>query len=179
MERNSRRIEYLLTELLNCARPVKLDLQLWDIHRIIEDALGLLDVKQKMQKIKVAKSLTDQPSILPVDKEYLGRVFLNLLSNAIEAMPRGGTLSIDTERAVGHFLIKIRDDGIGIPEKNLIRIFDPFFSTKKGGTGLGLSTCQNIVTSHGGLIEVESVWRKGSAFTVSLPLESKPSDRSS
>ncbi len=178
MERNSRRIEYLVTELLNCARPIKLDLLPWDIHRIIEDALNLLNVRQKMQRIIVTKSLTDQPSILPADKEYLGRVFLNILSNAIEAMPHGGALSIDTIRDADYFRIRIRDEGIGIPEKNLIRIFDPFFSTKKGGTGLGLSTCQNIVTSHGGLIEVESAWRKGSTFTVSLPLGFKPLDRS-
>jgi PAS domain S-box-containing protein len=175
MERNSKRIEYLVTELLNCARPIKLDLQPWDIHGIIEGALTLVRVRQKMQKIKVTKNLTAQPAILSVDKEYLGRVLLNILSNAIEAMPHGGALSIETKKVAGRFRIKIQDDGIGISEKNLLRIFDPFFSTKKGGTGLGLSTCQNIVTSHGGMIEVESAWRKGSAFVVSLPLESKPS----
>gem|GEM_PF-6402312 len=71
---------------------------------------------------------------------------------------------------------KIQDNGSGIPEKNLIKVFDPFFSTKKRGVGLGLSTCQNIVTSHGGLIEVESTWRKGSTFSVSLPLEPKRPD---
>jgi signal transduction histidine kinase len=113
---------------------------------------------------------------LLADKEYLGRVFLNIFGNAIEAMPHGGALSIDTKIEKGRFLIKIQDNGTGIPEKNLIGIFDPFFSTKKGGVGLGLSTCQNIVISHRGTIEVESAWRKGSAFTISLPLEPKPPD---
>jgi len=171
MERNTKRIEYLITELLNCARPIKLNLQPWDIHRIIEDVLSLLKVRLKTQKIKVIKNLTTHPPSLLVDKEYLGRVFLNILGNAIEAMPHGGAVSINTKIEKGCFLIKIKDNGEGISEKNLIRIFDPFFSTKKGGVGLGLSTCQNIVTSHGGLIEVESAWRKGSTFVVSLLLE--------
>ena len=175
VERNTKRIEYLITELLNCARPIKLNLQLWDVRLVIKDVLNAQKVRLQTQRIKVIKNLTSHPSILLVDKEYLGRVFLNIIINAMEAMPRGGNLSIATKREKGHFIIEIRDNGGGIPERNLIRIFDPFFSTKKRGAGLGLSTCQNIVTSHGGMIEVESAWRKGSSFSVCLPLEPKPS----
>ena len=177
VERNTNRIEYLITELLNCARPIKLNLQPWDVHLVIEDVLKVHKVRLKTQRIKVIKNLTSHPSILLVDKEYLGRVFLNIIANAIEAMQPGGNLSITTGKEKSNFVIKIQDNGRGIPEKNLIKIFDPFFSTKKRGAGLGLSTCQNIVTSHGGIIEVESAWRKGSSFSVSLPLEPKPSDR--
>ena len=177
VERNTNRIEYLITELLNCARPIKLNLQPWDVHLVIEDVLNVHKVRLKTQRIKVIKNLTSHPSILLVDKEYLGRVFLNIIANAIEAMQPGGNLSITTGKEKSNFVIKIQDNGRGIPEKNLIKIFDPFFSTKKRGAGLGLSTCQNIVTSHGGIIEVESAWRKGSSFSVSLPLEPKPSDR--
>ena len=101
----------------------------------------------------------------------MGRVFLNLIANAIEAMRPGGVLTIATRNEKKQFVIRIQDSGSGITEKNLIRVFDPFFSTKKKGTGLGLSTCQNIVTSHGGLIEVESALKKGSVFFVSLPFE--------
>lgn len=175
VERNAKRIEYLITELLNCARPIKLNLQLFDVHLIIKDILNAQKVRLQTQRIKVIKNLTPHPSILLVDKEYLGRVFLNIIINAMEAMPRGGNLSIATKKEKGHFIIKIRDNGIGISERNLIKIFDSFFSTKKRGAGLGLSTCQNIVTSHGGMIEVESAWRKGSSFSVFLPLEAKPS----
>ncbi|MCX6553674.1 MAG: ATP-binding protein, partial [Candidatus Aminicenantes bacterium] len=174
MERNTNRIEYLITELLNCARPVKLNLQPWDIHLLIKDILNVHKVRLKTQKIKVTLNLAARPSILPFDKEQLGRVFLNLIANAIEAMRKDGKLSITTKREKKKFIIKIQDNGSGIPEKDLIKVFDPFFSTKKGGTGLGLSTCQNIVASHGGLIEVESAWRKGSVFSVSLPSEPKP-----
>jgi PAS domain S-box-containing protein len=174
MERNSNRIEYLITELLNCARPIKLNLQPWNVHRILKDVLTVHKVRLKTQKIKVIKNLTSHPPSLLVDKEYLGRVFLNLVANAIEAMGSGGVLSIATKKEKSTFVIKVQDTGRGIPEKNLIKIFDPFFSTKKQGAGLGLTTCQNIVTSHGGQIEVESAWGKGSVFTVSLPIEPKP-----
>ncbi|MCG2811932.1 MAG: ATP-binding protein [Candidatus Aminicenantes bacterium] len=176
VEKNTNRIEYLITELLNCARPIKLNLQLWDIHLLIKDILNIHKVRFKTQRIKVIKNLTVHPSILFFDKEHLGRVLLNLIANAIEAMRPGGNLSIVTKKGKSDFVIKIQDNGSGIPEKNLIKVFDPFFSTKKRGVGLGLSTCQNIVTSHGGLIEVESTWRKGSTFSVSLPLEPKRPD---
>jgi len=199
VERNTNRIEYLITELLNCARPIKLNLQPCDVHLVIKDVLNVHKVRLRTQRIKVSKNFTplevpakggavasgdllltgqaSQPSILLIDKEQLGRVFLNLIANAIEAMRPGGNLSITTKKEKGTFVIKIQDNGRGIPEKNLIKIFDPFFSTKKRGAGLGLTTCQNIVTSHGGIIEVESAWRKGSTFSVSLPIEQKPTQR--
>jgi PAS domain S-box-containing protein len=175
VERNTNRIEFLVTELLNCARPIKLNLQPWDVHLVIKDILNVHKVRLKMQGIKVIKNLTSHPSLLLFDKEYLGRVFMNLIANAIEAMPPGGNLSITTKKEKGYFVTEIQDNGRGIPEKNLIEIFDPFFSTKKQGAGLGLTTCQNIVTSHGGMIEVESAWRKGTTFSVSLPFGPKPS----
>jgi len=170
MDRNSKRIEYLIMELLNCARPIKLNLQPWNIHRILKDVLAVHKVRLITRKIKVIMNLTSQPPSLLVDKEYLSRVFLNLVANAIEAMASGGVLSINTKKEKSTFVINVKDNGRGISENNLIRIFDPFFSTKIQGAGLGLTTCQNIVTSHEGQIEVESAWGKGSVFTVSLPL---------
>jgi PAS domain S-box-containing protein len=177
MERNTKRIEYLISELLNCARPVKLNLQPSDIHLLIKDILNIHKVRLKAQHITLALNLAAHPAILVFDKEQLGRVMLNLIANAIEAMGSRGRLSLSTRIEKKNFLIKIQDTGRGIPEKNLIKVFDPFFSTKKGGTGLGLSTCQNIVTSHGGMIEVESAWKKGSVFSISLPIEAKLPDR--
>jgi signal transduction histidine kinase len=170
MDRNSKRIEYLIMELLNCARPIKLNLQPWNVHRILKDVLAVHKVRLITRKIKVIMNLTSQPPSLLVDKEYLSRVFLNLVANAIEAMASGGVLSINTKKEKSTFVINVKDNGRGISENNLIRIFDPFFSTKIQGAGLGLTTCQNIVTSHEGQIEVESAWGKGSVFTVSLPL---------
>ena len=171
VERNIERINYLITELLNCARPAKLDLKPYDIHKILKDVLESNKAKINLQKIKVTENFNSNSSILKIDKEQIERAFLNLITNAIEAMPRGGNLTIITELSEKFFLVKIHDTGKGIPEKDIIKIFDLFFSTKSGGVGLGLSICYGIIVSHGGTIEVESKSRKGSTFTVSLPTE--------
>jgi PAS domain S-box-containing protein len=169
LERNSKRIEFLITELLNCARPIKLNLQPGDIHLLIDDILNIHKVRLKTQQIKVSKNLTDQTSVLLFDKEQLGRVFLNLTANAIDAMRPGGKLSIITKKGEDDFVIKIQDNGGGIPEKNLIKVFDPFFSTKKGGTGLGLSTVYGIVNQFKGSILVDSEPGQGTTFKIYLP----------
>ena len=171
IERNVERINFLITELLNCARPAKLDPKPHDMHRVIKDALIADRSKIRSQKVKVIKILSAKPSILNIDREHMGRVLLNLITNAVDAMPGGGNLTISTEINKDFFLIKVEDSGKGIPEKDVIRIFDPFFSTKAQGVGLGLTTCYGIVVSHGGTIEVESKWRKGTAFIISLPIE--------
>jgi len=85
-------------------------------------------------------------------------------------MPKGGTLTIETKRDKDLFVLSIRDTGAGIREEDIIRVFDPFFSTKSEGVGLGLTICYGIIVSHGGIIEVESKPKEGSVFTVSLPV---------
>ena len=170
IERNIERINYLITELLNCARPAKLNLQPYDIHKVLKDVLESNKAKISLQRIKVTKDFTSKPSTLRIDKEQIERAFLNLIINAIETMPRGGNLTIITELNGNFFLAKIHDTGRGIREKDIINIFDPFFSTKSGGVGLGLTICYGIIVSHGGTIEVESKSKKGSTFIVSLPI---------
>lgn len=177
VERNIERINYLITELLNCARPTKLNLQPYDIHKVIKDVLESNKVKISLQRIKVTEDLTSKPSTLKIDKEQIERAFLNLITNAIEAMLRGGNLTIITELNGNFFQVKIHDTGKGIPEKNIIKIFDPFFSTKPQGVGLGLSICYGIIVSHEGIIEVESKSKIGSTFTVSLPTEQRLTHR--
>jgi len=173
VEGNIGRINYLITELLNCARPAKLNLQPYDIHKILKDVLETVKPKLSLQKIKLTKNLTSKLPVLEIDKEQIERTFLNLIINAIEAMPRGGNLTIITELNGNFFRVKIHDTGKGILEKDIIRIFDPFFSTKHQGVGLGLSICYGIIVSHGGTIEVESKSKIGSTFTVFLPTEQR------
>jgi len=129
-----------------------------------------------MSGVQLSLELIHDPPWALVDTNQMKQVFLNLIHNALQAMPTGGNLEIQT-------LVRIRDDrqwmavavkdsGIGIEVKNKDRIFEPFFTTKgeSGGTGLGLSVTYGIVTDHGGTIEVESSPGKGSMFTVWLPL---------
>lgn len=171
VKRNLERVNYLITELLNCARSPKLNLVEFDIHKVIRNVLDNARPKIESQKIEVIRIFTTNPAIIKIDKAYIERVFLNLIINAVEAMPKGGNLSIITEPNGQYFVVKIQDTGKGIAEKDIIRIFDPFFSTKAAGVGLGLTICYGIIVSHAGTIEVESKPRKGSIFTVSLPTE--------
>ena len=116
--------------------------------------------KISLQRIKQTEDFTSKPSILRIDKEQIERAFLNLVINAIETMPRGGNLTVTTELNGNFFLAKIHDTGRGIREKDMINIFDPFFSTKSCGVGLGLTICYGIIVSHSGTIEVESKSKK-------------------
>ncbi len=172
IERNAQRINYLITELLNSARPPKLKIRSYDINKVIRDVLNSVRTKVKLNKIKVIRKLmSKKSSVLEIDRELMSRVFTNLINNAIETMPNGGKLTIVTGPNEDFFIVKIQDTGRGIPEKDIMRIFDPFFSSKPEGVGLGLTICYGIIVSHGGTIEVESKHRKGTIFTVSLPVE--------
>jgi signal transduction histidine kinase len=168
--RNTERINFLITELLNCARPPKLNIQPHDIHDILDVILDSLKTQTVSQRIDVRKRFTLRSPVVNVDREQINRVFSNVLINALESMPDGGKMTIMTGIEGDFFITRIQDTGGGIPEEDIIRIFDPFFSTKPSGVGLGLSTTYGIVVSHGGTIGVESEWERGTTFTISLPV---------
>ena len=167
--RNTERINFLITELLNCARPPELNIRPHDMHEVIETVLDSIRSSLTTQRIKVIKKFDSKPSIINVDREQIDRVFLNVIINSVEAMPEGGTMTVSTSIEEDLFVVKIQDTGEGIREEDIIRIFDPFFSTKPPGVGLGLSITYGIVVSHGGMIGVESIWKRGTVFTISLP----------
>lgn len=169
--RNTERINFLITELLNCARPPELNIRPHDLYWVIENVLDSMKSSLSTQGIKVIKKYDANQSIINVDKEHIQRVFLNIIVNSVEAMPKGGTMTISSSMEEDFLVVKIRDTGVGILEEDIIRIFDPFFSTKSMGVGLGLSIVYGIVVSHGGRISVESIWKNGSIFTISLPIK--------
>jgi len=119
---------------------------------------------------KYAKQLPDAP----FDAGQMKQVFLNLLKNAMQAMTRGGRLTVETGANSEAVWVNISDTGSGIPEEKLNRIFEPFFTTKKKGSGLGLMIVQRIVRDHFGRIDVESKPRQGTTFRVWLPLHERP-----
>ena len=170
-QKNVDRISFLIQELLQSARPPKLELRRHNICRLLENVLEIVETKAQSQKVRIQKRVTSKRSVLEFDREQMRRVFSNLAVNAIEAMPDGGSLSITTECEKDIFQTKFQDTGCGISDENLLRIFDPFFSSKSEGVGLGLTICYGIVVSHGGNIEVESELNRGSTFVVSLPLQ--------
>ena len=169
--RNTDRINFLISELLNCARPPELNIRPHDIHGVLESVLDSLKTKVASKGVRVRKRFYSRSPTIDVDKEQIDRAFSNVMINAIEAMRNGGRMTVVTEDEGGLFVVKIEDEGEGIPEEDIIKIFDPFFSTKPSGVGLGLSMTYGIVVSHGGTIGVESQWKRGTVFTISLPVK--------
>jgi signal transduction histidine kinase len=142
-----------------------------DVHQAIEDVLALADKRLERGKIRVRKAFEPQLPLLNAAENQLKQVFLNLVINAVEAMPNGGELHISTRfRTADEWLsIAFRDQGVGLSKKAMIHLFEPFYTTKSSGTGLGLSISYGIVEQHGGTIAVESKLGQGSCFTVKLP----------
>lgn len=165
------RVDKLITEFVSVARPPKLRLRWRNINAILEDVVKLMNPKFKERKARVVKELDTSLPKIRVDEEHITQAFSNILLNACDALPKQGSrIWISSERNENNALIKFRNKGKPIPKKDLIRIFDPFFSTKKGGTGLGMSIAYGVIGSHRGTIGVESDKNTGTIFTVRLPI---------
>lgn len=164
------RINLQISDFLRYSRPVKLDIQPTDIRKIIDDSLRLVEPQAEDQNIKISVVQRGDVPKIKGDAEILRSVFNNLFINAAQAMEAiGGNLSVILS-AVDEFVkIEINDTGVGIPEENLDKIFEPYFSTKETGTGLGLAIVKKIVDDHSGFIEVESTINEGTTFAVKLP----------
>ena len=131
----------------------------------------------RKQNVSVVLQLDDNLSKISADTEKLKKVFVNLILNAAEAMPAGGNLEIITKETDNIVIISFSDTGEGIPAEEKLRIFDPFYTTKKTGTGLGLSISYQNIKLHGGTIEVDSDLNKGSTFIINLPVIPQFCDR--
>lgn len=169
----AQRIAMTLRSLMNYARPGPLVLSKINLHRLVSDTVAFLE----HQPILHAKVLENQvPSDLPplrVDANQLSQIFMNLLLNAAEATPEGGSITVSAHRSSSSQAVEIRvvDTGSGIPPEVLPHVFEPFFTTKRGkGTGLGLSISQAYVRSHNGEIEIQSTPQRGTTVTITLPL---------
>jgi len=123
--------------------------------------------------VKVIAEVADQPIMATYDALQVEQVLINLIQNAVQAMPQGGYLKVALAKTNGTAKIALFDSGSGIPPENLKRIFDPFFTTKENGTGLGLSTSYGIISSHQGEIVVQSRLGKGTCFKILLTLAPK------
>ncbi len=176
--REATRLDAIITEFLQYARPPALNLQEHDINKILAETLDLVQHEARTRSSIMIAART-APGALPVriDQNQMRQVFWNLATNAFDAMPAGGTLSITTGcrpidvggRKGNVVEIAFQDQGEGIPEGNLDKIFLPFFTTKKEGSGLGLAAVHRIVDLHGGWIKVESAAQRGTRFVVCLP----------
>ena len=170
-----RYMDKIVSDLHDYASPIQLEPVQTDLRQLIADALSGVDLPNSIRiSLKVEESL---PETI-VDLKVVRRVFTNLIRNAVEAMPRGGQLTIQASRAGESTSITFEDTGIGIPEENMNRMFEPFFTTKSKGQGLGLAACKKLVDAHGGSIAIESKVGKGTKVTVTIPLDSRGKSKS-
>jgi two-component system NtrC family sensor kinase len=142
-----------------------------DVAGVIESAARLVAHQKRGAKVEITTEVSPDVTEVSGDEGQLQQAVIALSTNAIDAMPEGGRLTLGARNEGDHVLIEISDTGVGIAPENLTKIFDPFFTTKEvgRGTGLGLAVCYGIVTEHGGRLEVQSVIGKGTTFTISLP----------
>jgi len=147
-----------------------------DLNRVVLGAIDLFKHQFEKEGIELSCVLYPQMPVLAADAGQLTQVLVNLVVNAVQAMPEGGKLVVQTQVQDGHVVCRVEDTGVGMTEDVLDRLYVPFFTTKEvnQGTGLGLPVVHGIVTSHGGTIEVASTPGKGTTFTIRLPIEPAP-----
>lgn len=170
------RISAIIQSLLNVARPrqeVRVPVQ---VASVADTAIAFLSEKLRTRSVQIERAYEPVPAVLG-DPDKLQQLLLNLLLNAIDAMPEGGPLHVEIRRCDAGVEIEVRDAGVGIPGGDLANVFQPFFSTKPAGrgSGLGLVVAEGIVADHGGHIDVSSVVGEGTAFTIRLPAADQPS----
>jgi signal transduction histidine kinase len=175
----SERAAKITHSVLGMARNRKDQFELTQIADLVHESMVLLEREMQRYRVQVELELDPVPDV-PVNGNQIQQVLLNLLINARQAMPDGGSLIVRVKHDLQTNTVDliVRDHGKGIPKDKLPRIFDPYFTTKsgpdatgKGGTGLGLATCKDIIQSHEGKIRVESQVGKGTCFTIKLPIK--------
>ena len=168
IQRNSLRINNIITELLNVAKPSELILLDHSLQEIIEESLFNSTDRIKLQNIQIKKNYPANPLILKADKGKLVIVFTNIIINAIEAMGMDGVLTISVTESDDAYQICIKDNGKGISRENLLRLFEPFFTMKKNGIGLGLTVAYSILQSHNARIKATSKENQGAEFQITF-----------
>ncbi|MGQ9661728.1 MAG: two-component system sensor histidine kinase NtrB [Kiritimatiellia bacterium] len=164
------RLDLIITEFLKAIRPSKPHFTVANIESILNETLTLM--KQEIEERNVITEIhaTEALPRVRVDRNQLKQAFFNVIRNAVQAMPDGGRLTITLSCSDRYLAISFRDTGVGIRAEDLGRVFEPYYSTKPGGSGLGLMVVQRIIQEHGGQIEVASKLGEGTNFTILLPL---------
>jgi PAS domain S-box-containing protein len=169
------RLDYIVTQFLGAIRPAPVQLKLFSLNDVVEKTLELLRPEIENRGVTVKTKLARNLTATPIDATQLQQVLVNLVKNAGQAMTTGGTLTLQTGETSDGVWVSVMDTGGGIPQEQINRIFEPFYTTKKKGSGLGLMIVQRIVRAHNGRIELESHVGRGTTFRVWLPLhERKP-----
>ena len=170
LKKEADRLRQTLDDFLKFAGRIELRLERVAINSVVEDLVDFMHPQAQAHKVRILTSLSAENPQCRLDVNLFKQALLNLMLNAIQAMPKGGELLIRTLESKTHAIIYVSDTGVGIPADHLPRIFEAYFTTKKGGTGLGLPTTRRIIEEHDGHIVVTSDAGQGTSFRVELPL---------
>ncbi len=167
---NTQRINALISELLSTTKLTEFNFESISINQLLDESIQTAADRIKLNEVNIVKNFDPEICSIHGDAEKLKIAFLNIIVNAIEAMTLNGTITLTSSKLKDKCLITIADNGKGISKDHLKQIFQPFFSTRRNGTGLGLATVQNIILSHKGTIHLESEENNGTTFFITLPL---------
>lgn len=163
------RLKRLVNDLLNYGRPARLAVETVDVRNLMDETISLIRPQADEQGVEIEVEQTDGSTKVLGDRERLKSCLSNIAINALQAMPSGGHLGASVTRQDGTVEVSIKDSGVGISDESLSKIFEPYFSTKQTGFGLGLAVTKTIVEEHQGTIEVQSKLNEGTIFLVKLP----------
>lgn len=168
-----KRLDYIITQFLQAIRPALPQLQVGSLNDVVQKTLDLLQPELRDRGLNVQSRLARQLPSAPLDPVQIQQVLVNLVRNSMQAMTRGGTLTLQTGALSDGVWVTVADTGGGIAQEQINRIFEPFYTTKEKGTGLGLMIVQRIVRAHGGKIDIESHVGRGTTFRIWLPLHER------
>jgi signal transduction histidine kinase len=168
--REVERIESVVTGLLRFAGPGKAEARPVRVHPVLDRVLLLAQGRIEGRHISLAREFEAAPDTIPGDEPQLQEAFLNVVLNAIDAMPEGGKLNVATRIRGGDLVVLVADSGLGITAQDFAHLFEPFFTTKRDGTGLGLHITRRVITDHHGSVAVSSEPGQGTTFEFCLPL---------
>jgi PAS domain S-box-containing protein len=164
------RLDYIVSQFLQAIRPSSPQMRIASLNDVVRETLDLLRPEIENRGITIKERLARQLPAGPIDPVQIKQALVNLMKNAIQAMTKGGVLTVQTDPGVDGVVVSVADTGGGIPQEQINRIFEPFYTTKKKGTGLGLMIVQRIVRDHNGRMDLESHVGKGTVFRLWLPL---------
>ena len=167
------RLDSIVTQFLKAIRPSRPQLRPENVNTIVEEAVRFFMPELQDREIAVEQELRSDLPLLQLDRDQMKQAFYNVIKNSVEAMNRHGTLRIRTDLADTHVIVRFEDSGGGMSAENLSRVFEPYFTTKPSGTGLGLLIVRRIVREHGGELSIESSQGKGLTLTIRLPFIDK------
>ena len=164
------RLNGIVIDFLFAVRPINADLERRCLNSLVHDVMDFVRFELKEAGIEVDERYAESIPDLDLDEKYMKQALLNIIKNAIGAMPEGGVLKISTEVDSTDVILRVTDTGVGIDEENLTKIFEPYFTTKEFGSGLGLTVVYKIIKEHGGEISVTSREGEGTTFALSFPI---------